>query len=247
MDVFHPEKDANGIGILFMVSGGWFSWWLPPEVEVPRYQPLLDRGFTVFAVRHGSSPKYGIAEAVSDVRHAVRFIRLKSKELGVDPDRLGVFGMSAGGHLSLMLGTASDKGDANAKDEVDRVSDRVAAVVAFVAPSDLRIMVWEAEGHLKDYEKFPALNMKVDDAANYSPLTQVSEDDAATLLIAGDQDMLVPISHSENILKAFQEKKVPAELFVVEGAGHGFGPEDTKRAMAATGDWFETHLVKQAK
>jgi len=245
MDVYHPEKEANGAGVLFMVSGGWYSSWAPPQAYLPLFQPMLDRGFTVFSVRHGSSPKYGIPDAVADVRHAVRFIRMKSNELSVDPDRLGVYGMSAGGHLSLMLGTASDEGDASAKDEVDRVTDRVAAVVAFVAPTDLRIMVWEAEGHLKDYEKFPALNLKVDEAGNYTPLTQVSEDDPPTLLIAGDKDTLVPISHSENILKAFKEKNVPAELMVIEGAGHGFAPPDQARALTAAADWFEKYLAKK--
>jgi len=245
MDVFHPEKEANGAGVLFMVSGGWYSFWQPPENWLPMFNTLLDRGFTVFAVRHGSSPKYSIPEATNDVRRAVRFIRLKSSDLGVDPERLGVFGMSAGGHLSLMLGTASDQGKADSPDEIERVGDRVAAVVAFVAPSDLRIMVREAEGRLKDYDKFPALDLELKAAGEYSPILHVSDDDPPTLLIAGDKDTLVPISHSENILKSFEEKKVNSKLFVIEGAGHGFGPEDQQRAMTATADWFEEHLGKK--
>ncbi len=64
-----------------------------------------------------------------------------------------------------------------------------------------------------------------------------------TLLIAGDKDELVPISHSENILKSFQEEGVDARLLVMKGAGHGFQGEDQKRALSALVDWFETHLV----
>jgi acetyl esterase/lipase len=247
MDIYHPAKNANGAGVLFMVSGGWYSTWGPADKALPMFQPLLDRGFTVFSVRHGSSPKFGIPEAVSDVRRSVRFIRTNAKNFGVDPKRLGVYGMSAGGHLSLTLGTASDEGDSSAKDEVDRASDRVAAVVAYVAPTDLRIMVWEAPDHLPAYDKFPALNLGLKEAEEYSPLLKVTEDDPPTMLIAGDKDELVPISHSQNIYKALQEKKVPSELFVIEGAGHGFGGEDQKRATKAMIEWFEKHLAAEKK
>jgi acetyl esterase/lipase len=241
-DVFQPAGTSNGAGILFMVSGGWYSRWTPPEQMTALFQPLLDRGFTVFAVRHGSSPKFSIPEAVSDVRRAVRFIRKHAGNYEVDPERLGVFGLSAGGHLSLMLGTAADQGKTNAPDPVERESSRVAAVVAVVAPTDLRIMVWDAPDHLPAYKRFPALDLEMDQAADNSPIVHVTNDDAPTLLIAGDQDELVPIAHSENILKAFKQKGVVAELLVIEGAGHGFQGEDQKKAFDALADWFEKHL-----
>jgi acetyl esterase/lipase len=204
---------------------------------------MLDRGFTVFAVRHGSSPKFSIPEAVADVRHSVRFVRLNAKRFGVDPKRLGVYGYSAGGHLSLVLGTASDEGKAGAADPVDATSDRVAAVVAFVAPTDLRIMVWENKDHLPAYDRFPALNLGTTEAAEDSPILHVSADDPPTLLIAGDKDDLVPIAHSRNILAAFKEKGVLCDLMVIEGAGHGFPPADMQRAMKAAADWFEKYLA----
>ena len=121
-----------------MVSGGWFSRWTPPEQARSRYEHLLDQGFTVFAVRHGSSPRFKVPDAYGDVRRAVRYVRLHARTFGVDPDRMGVYGGSAGGHLSLMLGLASDDGDPRAEDDVLRVSSRVAAVVAYYPPVDLR-------------------------------------------------------------------------------------------------------------
>jgi len=158
-DVFKPKKDANGAGILYMVSAGWNSIWKAPRelagINAPDdYRPLLDRGFTVFAVRHGSSPKYNIPAIVEDMRRSVRFIRLHAGQFGVDPERLGVTGTSAGGHLSLVLGTASDGGDPKATDEVLRVSDRVAAVVAYYPPTDLRPWANETSPYYRDY---PAL------------------------------------------------------------------------------------------
>lgn len=242
-DVFRPTEKPNGTAVLFMVSGGWYSNWAPPESLKPLFQDLLDRGFTVFAVRHGSSPKFGIEDAVSDVRRAVRHIRSRAKEFQIDPDKLGVFGLSAGGHLSLMLATTADQGKADDKDPVLRVSDKVAAACAWVAPTDLRIMVSSAPDRLPAYKNFPALTMQQDTAAKMSPLLAVSPDDAPTLLIAGDKDDLVPIDHSRRIKAEFDAQKVPAELLVIEGAGHGFKGDDMKRAQKAMGDFFEARLL----
>src|SRR5437763_1950260 len=109
-DVFRPAR-PNGAGVLFLQSGGWYSAWAEPKGLLPACRPLLDKGFTVFIVRHGSAPRYAIPEAVEDVRRCVRFIRLKAKDLGVDPGRLGAFGGSAGRHLSLVLATTADDGN----------------------------------------------------------------------------------------------------------------------------------------
>jgi acetyl esterase/lipase len=245
-DVFTPADHANGAGVLFMVSGGWYSRWAPPEQTQRLFQPLLDKGFTVFAVRHGSSPKFSIPEAVGDVRRSVRFIRMNADRFNVDPDRLGVFGMSAGGHLSLMLGTASDNGQPDAKDPVDRVSDRVNAVVAIVAPTDLRIMVKDAPNRLPAYARFPALDLDMNSAETDSPLVHVTADDAPTLLLAGDEDKLVPIEHSRNIQLAFEKAQVTSRLVEIEGAGHGFQGDDLKRATTEMVAWFETHLAADA-
>ncbi|MEQ9409830.1 MAG: alpha/beta hydrolase [Fuerstiella sp.] len=242
-DVFAPTENANGAGVLFMVSGGWYSRWTPPEQTQNLFRPLTDKGFTVFAVRHGSSPKFSIPEAVSDVRRSVRFIRTNADRFGVDADRLGVYGYSAGGHLSLMLGTASDEGDSAAKDPIDRVSNRVAAVVAFVAPTDLRIMVKDAPDRLAAYDRFPALDLDMKNAETDSPLVHVTPDDPPTLLIAGDQDDLVPIEHSRRIQAAFEKAGVQSQLIEVAGAGHGFQGEDARKSTEAMVNWFVTTLA----
>jgi len=244
-DVFRPKENANGAGILFMVSGGWYSNWTPPEQLRPLFAVLTSKGFTVFAVRHGSSPRYGIPEAVADVRRSVRYIRLNAEKFQIDPNRIGVYGMSAGGHLSLVLGTMSDEGKAGDKDPVERVSDRVQAVVAFVAPTDLTIMVKEAPDRLPAYARFPALNLDMTAARTLSPLLAVSEDDAPTLLLAGAKDDLVPIDHSRKIRDAFAEKQVTHELIEFPEAGHGFGGKDITKAAAEMVEWFETHLAKK--
>jgi len=238
-DVFRPDG-GNNVGILFMVSGGWYSMWAPPEQTMGLFKPLLDKGFTVFAVRHGSSPKYVVPEAVSDVRRSVRFIRLHAKRFGVDPDRLGVCGASAGGHLSLMLGTTSDAGDLQAKDKVLRISNRVAAVVAYFPPTDLRPYVKEGSPYLVS---FPALKFDPNEVDAVSPLRHVSPDDPPTLMIHGDKDTLVPLWHSEKMRDALKAQGVATDLLTIKGAGHGFRGEDAQRGNAAWVAWFEKHLL----
>ncbi len=154
--------------------------------------------------------------------------------------------MSAGGHLSLMLGTAADEGSADAKDPVDKVSDRVNAVVAYVAPTDLRIMVKEAPDRLPAYERFPALELDMTSAEANSPLVHVTADDPPTLLLAGAKDDLVPVQHSRNIQAAFENAKVVSRLVEYENAGHGFQGEDAKQATEAMVAWFESHLTAGA-
>ena len=184
-DIFKPKMHSNGAAIIFMVSGGWVSNYVPPDQALPRYQELLDAGFTVITLRHGGSPKYLIPEIVADVRRGVRFIRYNARRWGIDPNRLGVYGGSAGGHLSLMIGLASDNGDPAAKEVFMKESDRVAAVVAYFPPVDLRQLARglnpPPSGTVLD--RFPALNFEKEKAADYSPIVFVTPDDPPTLLI----------------------------------------------------------------
>jgi len=244
-DVFTPREGANGAAVLFMVSGGWYSQWSPPEQMKPFTAPLTNRGFTVFTVRHGSSPKYSIPEVVADVRRSVRYIRASADRFKIDANRIGVYGVSAGGHLSLMLGTTADEGKSDDKDLVLRTSDRVQAVVAFVAPTDLTVMVKGSPNRLPAYDRFPALDLAMAEAQAISPLLHVSPDDAPTLLLAGAKDELVPIDQSQRMQKAFDEQKVANKYVEYPDAGHGFGPKVLEQAVGEMVGWFEQHLKKQ--
>lgn len=247
MDVIKPKANANGAAVVFMVSGGWVSNYTPPQQMAERFKDLLDKGFTVIALRHGGSPKYLIPEIVADVRRGIRFIRFNAKQWGVDGNRLGVFGGSAGGHLSLMIGNASDNGDPAAKEDFMKESNRVASVVAYFPPVDLRPIV-RGVGAPNDGSvgaRFPALNFEKENAPDYSPIVFVTPDDPPTLLIHGDQDTLVPISNSQIIYDAFQKNKVKTSFVTIPGAGHGFQNEDAKRATALMVAWFEQTLGKK--
>lgn len=243
MDVYHSDDKDNDAAVLFMVSGGWFSPWAPPDRNSPFIAPYLKAGYTVFAVRHGSSPRYTIPEAVADVRRAVRFVRGNADRFGISANRLGVFGMSAGGHLSLMLGTTGDDGDPNARDAIDRASSRVAAVVAFVPPTDLRVAVWDAPESVPAYRAFPGLNLDMEKAKENSPLVHVTKDDAPSLVIMGGKDELVPAKHGEWIDTAFEKERVTRKLIIFPEADHGLsGKNNRETAFREAVLWFDKHL-----
>jgi len=234
MDVFEPGSNRKGIGLMFMVSGGWVSTWMPPAQMSNFFQPLLDEGYTVIAVRHGSSPKYVIPEIVEDVRKAHQHVDKEAAEWKIDKSKIGVFGFSAGGHLSLMLGTT-----ANDKNR----GPRIAAVAAVFPPTDLA--PYKTPGNPL-MEQFPALKFDGKKNDEFSPLRQVSAVDAPTLLVHGDKDELVPISHSENIKEAFVKEQVPCELVVIKGAAHGFDAAGNRMMFESMRDWFKKHLDQKS-
>lgn len=246
LDVIRPVK-PNGAGVLLIQSGGWYSGWVEPKVWLSTGKPYLDKGFTLFVVRHGSAPRYAIPDATADVRRSVRFIRLKAKEFGVDPERLGVFGGSAGGHLSLLLGTTGDDGNPKSKDKVLNESSRVAAVVALYPPTDIRDWVNNPPEEIKKHASLkPPLTFDPKKEPDYSPVLHVTAKTPPTLLIHGDKDQLVPIEHSNKMLAALEKCKVPCKLVVIEGAAHGFTPKQHMEVvLPATLEWFEKYLAEK--
>ncbi|UCG16930.1 MAG: alpha/beta hydrolase [Phycisphaerales bacterium] len=261
MDVFTPAKDANGIGVVLVISGGWFS-----SHEAIKHFPVTEfvaRGYTVFAVVHGSQPKFTIPEIVADMHRAVRYIRHHARDYKIDPDRIGVAGGSAGGHLSLMLGTAGQQGDPDAKDPVARVSSRVQAVACFYPPTDFLnygkpeeyelghgvLADYRAPFDFREFDEGQKIFQRITDeerireiARQISPITHVSSDDPPTLIIHGDADKLVPIQQAETFLAKLKEAGVPAKLVVRPGAEHGW--KDMRRDWLLLVDWFDKHLKK---
>ncbi|MEX0711293.1 MAG: alpha/beta hydrolase [Pirellulales bacterium] len=261
MDVFTPAKDANGAGVVFVVSGGWFS--AHEAIRAPFFEELLGRGYTVFAVVHGSQPRFTIPECVADLNRSVRYIRHHAADYKIDAQRIGITGLSAGGHLSLMQGTAGDLGKLDAMDPVERVSSRVQAVACFFPPTDFLNYgepgnVALGRGTLKDFRApFDFVEFKpetkaferIDDEARQldigrqiSPLTHVSGDDPPTLIIHGDTDKLVPIQQAEIIVASFKEAGVTAELVTKPGQQHGW--PNLLDDMSTVADWFDQHLSR---
>lgn len=253
MDVFKPAK-PNGIGVIWMVSGGWVS--THEGINAGLAQFFTSRGDTVFEVVHGSQPKFTVTEIVQDIHRAVRFIRYHAAEYGVDPNRLGISGASAGGHLSLMMGAYGADGPRDSTDPINRVSSAVQAVACFFPPTDFL-----------NYGKEGASAMKIDTLKAYwpafgltdkttseeaervgrliSPIYGVTAGMPPTLIIHGDADPLVPIQQSQRFMAKLEELKVAHRLEVRPGKGHGW--VGLEKDIPLLADWFDKYLAKPTR
>lgn len=239
MDVVKPEK-PNRAAVVFMVSGGWVSDHTMLKSFMPGIEKALtDVGFTVFEVVHGAQPRYKVAEIVEQVRTAFRFAKLHAGEYGVDANRIGVSGISSGGHLSLMIAGSPDCG--------------VDAVAAIAPPTDLvnwgKSSAIVVENPL--LEMFaPALEFDLkgskaameEQAKKLSPITLVTAKFPPTLIVHGDDDKVVPLQQGETMDQALGKAGVEHKLEVVKGGGHDEKAFVPGIAMAI--EWFRKQLLK---
>ncbi len=247
LDVFQPAK-PNGCAVIYMVSGGWFS--AKESINPNFYRAFLDRGYTVFAVVHGSQPKFTISEITPDIHRAVRFVRHNAARWGVKPDKFGISGGSAGGHLSVTMGTQGGLGKPDAKDPIDRESSAVQAVACFFPPTDFLNYGQPGEdavgvGTLKNFKT--AFGSRADTAEGrqalgkeISPVYFITAKMPPTLIIHGDADKLVPYQQAELFVKKAQEAGATAKLITKPGKAHGW--PDMGGDVALLADWFDEHL-----
>ena len=264
MDVIIPPKQ-NGAAIIYAVSSGFSSHhsWVEGAKFPKQISILLDRGYTVFAVVHGSVPKFTIREVYGDIRRAIRYIRHHAKNWNVDPGRFGMTGVSAGGVISLMMGTDPHEGDPKAKDPVDRESTRIQAVACFCPASDL--VNFEKEGvnvldiafqhrhaecyKFRDYDPKTRVYTPITDEkrihallVEHSPITHVTKDDAPTLIVHGEKDALVTWQQqAKPIIDKLKAAGVEAELVVAKDKKHG-GINIWQKEVKRIADWFDKHL-----
>ncbi|MDR3692179.1 MAG: alpha/beta hydrolase [Fimbriimonas sp.] len=239
MDVFKPAK-PNKSAVVFMVSGGWISdhsmlKGFAPEIE----RVFADAGFTVFEVVHGAQPRYTVSEIVEQVRTAVRFVHAHAADYGIDTNRVGVSGISSGGHLSLMIAGSPDS--------------PVNAVAAISPPTDLAN--WGKPGFLlTDNPQMaifvPALGFDPKGSRSsieavdrrLSPISLVTSKFPPTLIVHGDDDKVVPLQQAQAMDRALAKAGVEHKLEVIHGGGHDdktFAP-GLIRAL----QWFKDKLLK---
>lgn len=248
LDVVRPAH-PNGLGVILVVSGGWrsgadsFQPWLGA--------PLLRRGYTIFPVYHLSQPEASVSEIFADVSRGVRFVRSHAKEYGIDPDRLGVTGGSAGGHLALMLATRGSPGPEDAADPIDHLSSCVQSVAIFYPVTDLTDLRGSTEdpgdgGPPKNFRK--AFRQEPVDmprwkqtAADLSPIRHVHDALPPTLIHHGNADTLVPFDQSSRYADCVRRAGCEISVREVDRGGHGWltMPLD----IMAFADWFDRTLA----
>lgn len=254
LDVMIPETRSKNIGVILIVSGSWKSKKSDISAEETLLrgqhgaQGLLNGGFTIFLVRHGSTPRYPVPDMIGDIKRSVRFIRLHAKEYNIDPNHLGIVGGSSGGHLALMTALTADEGKADAKDPVERISSRVQAIMAWFPPVDF--INWGGENGYKMVEKvrptlFPDMFGKITDLESQlksvSPIYHTTESAPPLFMIHGDADKTVPLQQSQILKAKYEELKRPVHLTIQPGGPHTYWPGIEKN-YPAIWEWFDRYL-----
>jgi len=256
-DAFLPEN-GNGAAVLFINSGGFESgrlrYLIMDEKETCSYltknemmifpenfkypplaqysmDELLEKGFTIFDIRHGSSPKFTLDEIAMDCKQAVEFIKKHADKFNIDTERLGLFGASAGGYLAAYIATT----DVGIK----------TAVLYYPAGFDwIRVK----NTALEAYNSLPALHIEEKLIDSLSIKHYITSDDPSFLIIYGEEDFPFIIQASTNITESLKNKGVETELISIPGIGHefrgedGYHSEDGEFARLKMVEWFENQL-----
>lgn len=238
------QAPAGPMPVLVYIHGG--AWRAGSKNDMPGLCIALAReGYLCASVEYRLSQEAVFPAQIEDCKCAIRFLRAQAKEYRINPDRIGVWGHSAGGHLVALLGTTGDVKELEGKGGWQDQSSRVQAVVDCFGPTDLTQMGDGPQIAHNAPESPESLLIggsvleNKDKAAKANPITYVSKDDPPFLIMHGDKDPLVPLSQSEILLEALKKAGVDAALHVVKGAGHGFGGREIDEMTKA---FFDKHL-----
>ena len=205
---------------------------------------LAERGYVAVTVTYRLAPKYQFPAAVYDVKAAVRWLRANAGKYHIDPDRIGVTGGSAGGHLAQFLGVTSDvkmfEGDGGNLDQ----SSKVTCVVNQYGPSDFTKSYGKSVDAAEVLPLFLGGNLETARQKHIlsSPLYWVTPNAAPTRILHGTEDNYVAFEQATWMYEKLKAAGVEAELVPFEGSKHGFGGETAKRADTLLFAFFDKHL-----
>lgn len=262
MTVMVPRNEAAKPAIIYFPGGGFTSADHEKFLEM-RYA-LARAGFVVAAAEYRPVPTK-FPGLVEDGKAAVRYLRAHAKEWGIDPNKIGVLGDSAGGYLVEMLGTTNGEKGWDTGDWTD-VSSDVQAVVSIFGLSDLRSIgegLGEAQAKVHAspavteallvngpaFRDYPGASILADEkkALNASAMGHVDGTEPPFLLMHGSADKLVSPLQSAHLYEALKAKKVDAQYVLVEGAQHGDLPWYQPAVIERVVDFFKAKLGTPAK
>jgi len=248
LDLAMPKESARLRPAVICIHGGGFR-----AGNREGYDPLIvklaARGYVAVTVSYRLAPKHPFPAAIHDVKAAVRWVRANAEKYRIDPERIGVTGGSAGGHLAQFLGVTGDEPRFEGNGGNPGVSSKVTAVVNVYGPSDFTRSYGKSVDAAEVLPLFLGGNLETARFEHVlaSPLTWVSRGDASTLIIHGTEDKYVAHEQAVWMLDALKAHGVEAELFTLPGAGHGFKGEDAAKAESALISYFDNHLKASSK
>lgn len=246
LDVYTPKAESQQPRpcVVWIHGGGWQGG--NKSGGAGRVVPLVSMGDYV-----GASVGYRLTDVASwpaqihDCKAAIRFLRANAAKYGIDANKIGVWGSSAGGHLVSLLGTSGDVEGVEGELGATAVSSRVACVVDFCGPSDfLAFGVTNARLNEPGQPVYKLLGGPLKDkqdlAKHASPVTYVTKDDPPFLIMHGTEDATVNIKQAELFYNAQKQAGIDTTFVKIEGGAHGFGgPEVDARVKA----FFDKHLL----
>ncbi len=214
-----PREKRTGAAVVICPGGGYRGLAMSYEgIDVGQW--LNEHGIAAFVLKYRhKGTGYEHPAPLDDAQRAIRTVRARAKEFGVDPDKIGILGFSAGGHLASSAGTHFDKGKPDASDRIERVSCRpdflvlCYPVISFTTP-------YTHEGSKKNL-----LGEDPDEklVESMSSELQVTAETPPTFLFHTDADTGVPPENSVLFYLALRKAGVPAELHIYEKGRHGVG------------------------
>jgi len=215
MDIYKPDSAARMPAIIFVHGGAWVKDSKTTGIgkDIPVF---MQAGIAVFSIDYRLGKEYKFPAMIEDVKCGIRSLRAHAEEYNIDPQHIGAYGGSAGGHLVALLGVSDESAGFDTGEYLE-YSSRVQAVVDVFGPTDLT--------KLYQSEVLPSIRVAFleSDLERASPANYVSPDDPPFLILHGTKDEIVPLEQSQVLYDLLIANDVPAELIVVENGGHGFG------------------------
>lgn len=228
LDLFLPDTTTRPLPLIIWIhGGGWESG--SKEQCLPLRQGYTQRGYAVASIGYRLSGDAIFPAQIEDCKAAIRWLRAHAKQYGLNPDRFGVWGSSAGGHLAALVGTSGDVKPFDVGENL-HVSSRVQAVCDYYGPTDFTAFVttpgYERHAGTESPESKllgGAVLENKDKAARANPITYVTPDDPPFLIVHGDADPVVPLNQSQLLFDALKKAGVSVHFHTIKGAGHGKG------------------------
>lgn len=226
VDVYLTKSESPTPAMVYIHGGGWQAG---SKRQVPAWLlSLVAEGqASLVAVEYRFTDVATHPAQVNDCLRAIQFVRQNAEKWNIDPNRIGVTGGSAGGHLSAYVALHDDVAKSDSPDPVQRQSSRVKCAVSFAGPTDWSLLKTIQHGHpayrqLIGYEPgTPIDKMNESLIKDVSPITFVSKDDPPVMQVHGDKDDIVPLEHASKLHQELQSTGVTSELVVIPGGNHG--------------------------
>jgi acetyl esterase/lipase len=220
MDIFFPTN-ANGPSpaLIYIHGGAWIIGDKTKGFQLEELPVLSEKGYFIASVEYRLAPEYPFPAMIEDIKCSVRFLRAHAQELNINPDKIGVIGVSAGGHLAALLGLADETAGWDTGQYLEQ-SSRVQAVVDMFGPTDFTDPAYEEKLKKRGYLLFSNVSPDQSMLAAASPITYVTAGKPPFLIIQGDKDEVVLPSQSQALYDRLTAVGVPSFLQIVNNAGH---------------------------